>query len=35
VLDPIGTAACCPPLSCEPLSAEQAGQVALLLKALA
>jgi len=35
VLDPVGTAACCPPLSREPLSAEQAGQVAPLLKALA
>ncbi len=35
VLDPAGTAACCSPLSVEPLSAEQAGQVAPLLKALA
>ena len=35
VLDPVGAAACCPPLSREPLSAEQAGQVAPLLKALA
>jgi ArsR family transcriptional regulator len=35
VLDPAGTAACCPPLSVEPLSAEQAEQVAPLLKALA
>jgi ArsR family transcriptional regulator, arsenate/arsenite/antimonite-responsive transcriptional repressor len=35
VLDPAGTAACCLPLSVEPLSAEQAGQVAPLLKALA
>ena len=34
VLDPAGPAACCPPLSAEPLSAEQAGQVAPLLKAL-
>jgi ArsR family transcriptional regulator, arsenate/arsenite/antimonite-responsive transcriptional repressor len=35
VLDPVGTVACCPPLSHEPLSAEQAAQVAPLLKALA
>jgi ArsR family transcriptional regulator, arsenate/arsenite/antimonite-responsive transcriptional repressor len=35
VLSPADTAACCPPLSAEPLSAEQAGQVAPLLKALA
>jgi len=35
VLDPVGTAACCSPLSVEPLSAEQAEQVAPLLKALA
>jgi ArsR family transcriptional regulator, arsenate/arsenite/antimonite-responsive transcriptional repressor len=35
VLSPAETAACCPPLSREPLSAEQAGQVAPLLKALA
>ena len=35
VLNPVGTAACCPPLSREPLSAEQADQVAPLLKALA
>src|SRR5690242_14782199 len=35
VLDPAGTAACCPPLSAEPLSAAQAEQVAPLLKALA
>jgi ArsR family transcriptional regulator, arsenate/arsenite/antimonite-responsive transcriptional repressor len=35
LLDPAGTAACCPPLSVEPLSAEQADQVAPLLKALA
>ena len=34
VLDPAGPAACCPPLSAEPLSAEQAEQVAPLLKAL-
>jgi ArsR family transcriptional regulator, arsenate/arsenite/antimonite-responsive transcriptional repressor len=35
VLDPADAAACCPPLSREPLSADQAGQVAPLLKALA
>jgi ArsR family transcriptional regulator len=35
LLGPAGPAACCPPLSREPLSAEQAGQVAPLLKALA
>jgi ArsR family transcriptional regulator len=35
LLDPAGTAACCAPLSVEPLSAEQAEQVAPLLKALA
>ncbi len=35
LLDPAGTAACCPPLSAEPLSAHQAGPVAPLLKALA
>ena len=35
VLSPADTAACCPPLSREPLSAEQADQVAPLLKALA
>ena len=35
VLDPADTVACCPPLSREPLSAEQAAQVAPLLKALA
>jgi ArsR family transcriptional regulator, arsenate/arsenite/antimonite-responsive transcriptional repressor len=35
VLSPADTAACCPPLTREPLSAEQAGQVASLLKALA
>ena len=35
MLSPAETAACCPPLSREPLSAEQAGQVAPLLKALA
>ncbi len=34
-LSPADTAACCPPLSREPLSAEQAEQVAPLLKALA
>jgi ArsR family transcriptional regulator, arsenate/arsenite/antimonite-responsive transcriptional repressor len=35
VLDPVDTAACCPPLSREPLSAEQSERVAPLLKALA
>jgi ArsR family transcriptional regulator, arsenate/arsenite/antimonite-responsive transcriptional repressor len=35
VLSPADTAACCPPLSREPLSAEQASRVAPLLKALA
>ncbi len=35
VLDPADTAACCPPLSVQPLSAEQAEQIAPLLKALA
>jgi ArsR family transcriptional regulator len=35
VLDPAGTAACCPPLSAEPLSQAQAEQVAPQLKALA
>src|SRR5438876_35138 len=35
VLSPPDTAACCPPLSSEPLSAEQAELVAPQLKALA
>jgi ArsR family transcriptional regulator len=35
LLDPAGTAACCPPLSAEPLSQAQAEQIAPLLKALA
>src|SRR5712671_2891609 len=35
VLDPVETAACCSPLSAQPLSMEQAEQVAPLLKALA
>ena len=35
VLPPADAAACCPPLSAEPLSAEQAEQVAPQLKALA
>ena len=35
VLSPADTAACCPPLSREPLSREQAEQVAPLMKALA
>ena len=34
VLDPAGLAACCAPLSAEPLTAAQAEQVAPLLKAL-
>jgi ArsR family transcriptional regulator len=35
VLTPLETAVCCPPLSAEPLSADQAEQVVPLLKALA
>ena len=35
VLNPAEMAACCPPLSAEPLSSAQAEQVAPLLKALA
>ena len=35
LLPPADTAACCPPLSLEPLSAEQAEQIAPMLKALA
>jgi ArsR family transcriptional regulator len=35
VLDAAGPVACCPPLSAQPLSEEQAEQVAPLLKALA
>jgi ArsR family transcriptional regulator len=35
LLEPAETAACCPPLSAEPLSAEQAELVAPQLKALA
>jgi ArsR family transcriptional regulator len=35
LLEPAETAACCPPLSVEPLSAEQAELVAPQLKALA
>jgi ArsR family transcriptional regulator len=35
MLAPAEPAVCCPPLSAEPLSAEQAAQVAPLLKALA
>jgi ArsR family transcriptional regulator len=35
VLRPSDSAACCPPLSAEPLSRDQAEQVAPLLKALA
>jgi ArsR family transcriptional regulator, arsenate/arsenite/antimonite-responsive transcriptional repressor len=34
VLSPSETAVCCPPLSAEPLSAEQAGRIAPQLKAL-
>ena len=35
VISPAETAACCSPLSAQPLTMEQAGQVAPLLKALA
>jgi ArsR family transcriptional regulator len=35
VLDPAGAAACCPPLSSQPLTAAQAEQIAPVLKALA
>ena len=35
MLSPAETAACCPPLAAEPLSADQARQIAPLLKALA
>ena len=35
VVSPAETAACCAPLTAQPLSMEQAGQVAPLLKALA
>jgi ArsR family transcriptional regulator, arsenate/arsenite/antimonite-responsive transcriptional repressor len=35
VLTPVDTAACCPPLSVQPLSQAQAEQIAPLLKALA
>jgi ArsR family transcriptional regulator len=35
LLSPADTAACCPPLSREPLSREQAEQIAPLMKALA
>jgi ArsR family transcriptional regulator, arsenate/arsenite/antimonite-responsive transcriptional repressor len=35
VLDPAETAACCPPLSTQPLSQAQAEQIAPLLRALA
>jgi ArsR family transcriptional regulator, arsenate/arsenite/antimonite-responsive transcriptional repressor len=35
VLDPAGAAACCPPLTAQPLSRAQADQIAPLLKALA
>ena len=35
VLDPVGTAACCPPLTAQPLSQAEAEQIAPVLKALA
>jgi ArsR family transcriptional regulator len=35
VLSPVDTAACCSPLTAEPLTTEQAGQIAPLLRALA
>jgi ArsR family transcriptional regulator len=35
VLDPADAAACCPPLSAQPLTAAQAEQIAPVLKALA
>jgi ArsR family transcriptional regulator len=35
VLDPARAAACCPPLSAQPLTASQAEQIAPMLKALA
>jgi ArsR family transcriptional regulator len=35
VLEPVDLAACCPPLSAQPMSAAQAEQIAPLLKALA
>jgi ArsR family transcriptional regulator, arsenate/arsenite/antimonite-responsive transcriptional repressor len=35
VLDPADTAACCPPLTAQPLSQAQADQIAPLLKAIA
>jgi ArsR family transcriptional regulator, arsenate/arsenite/antimonite-responsive transcriptional repressor len=35
VLDPVGTVACCSPLTSQPLSEAQADQIAPLLKALA
>jgi ArsR family transcriptional regulator len=35
VLDPAATAACCPPLTAQPLSQAQAEQIAPMLKALA
>jgi ArsR family transcriptional regulator len=35
VLNPVGTAACCPPLTAQPLSQAHAEQIAPLLKALA
>ena len=35
VLDPVDALACCPPLSAQPLTQDQAEQIAPLLKALA
>ena len=35
VLDPVNALACCPPLSAQPLTQDQAEQIAPLLKALA
>jgi ArsR family transcriptional regulator len=35
VLDPARTAACCPPLTAQPMSQDQAERIAPLLKALA
>jgi ArsR family transcriptional regulator, arsenate/arsenite/antimonite-responsive transcriptional repressor len=35
VLDPASTAACCPPLTAQPMSLDQAEHIAPLLKALA
>jgi ArsR family transcriptional regulator, arsenate/arsenite/antimonite-responsive transcriptional repressor len=35
LLDPVGTAGCCPPLTAQPLSQAEAEQIAPVLKALA